>query len=100
LDGDRSAEESLYYRHVHYVAGLVIRLLGSRDEVEDVVQETFAIAFDELSSLRQPEVFRGWLAQVAVSQVRRKLRRARLLTRLGLYQSVDHVELESLATQD
>jgi RNA polymerase sigma-70 factor, ECF subfamily len=99
-DGDRGAEEALYYRHVHYIAGMVARLLGSREEAEDVVQDTFAIALDELSSLRQPEALRAWLAQVAVSQVRRKMRRSRLLARLGLHRSVDHVDLESLAIHD
>jgi RNA polymerase sigma-70 factor (ECF subfamily) len=97
LDGDRSAEEALYYRHVRYITGMVARLLGSREDAEDVVQDTFAIALDELTSLRQPEALRAWLAQVAVSQVRRKLRRSRLLARLGLYPTMDQVDLESLA---
>ncbi len=99
-DGDRGAEEAVYYRHVHYIAGMVARLLGSREEAEDVVQDTFAIALDELSSLRQPEALRSWLAQIAVSQVRRKMRRSRLLARLGLFPTFDHVDLESLAVVD
>src|SRR5258706_3393998 len=74
-DGDRGAEEALYYRHVHYIAGMVARLLGSREEAEDVVQDTFAIALDELSTLRHPAALKAWLAQVAVSQGRRKFAR-------------------------
>lgn len=96
-DGDRGAEEAIYYRHVRYIAGMVARLLGSREEAEDVVQDTFAIALDALSTLRQPEALKAWLAQVAVSQVRRKMRRSRLLARLGLYPPMDHIDLESLA---
>jgi RNA polymerase sigma-70 factor (ECF subfamily) len=99
-DGDRGAEETLYYRHVRYITGMVARLLGSREEAEDVVQDTFAIALDELSKLRQPESLKAWLAQVAVSQVRRKMRRSRLLARLGLYPTMEHIDLESLAMVD
>jgi len=99
-EGDRWAEEALYQRHVPYVMGMVIRLLGSRDEAEDIVQETFAIAFDRLSTIRQADSVRAWFAQIAVSQVRRKLRRARLLSRLGLHPPPDPVELDSLAIRE
>src|SRR4051812_6638215 len=82
--GDGTAEEALYHRHVGYVTGMVARLLGNRDEAEDIVQDTFAIGLDQLATVRHPEMVRAWLAQIAVSQVRRRVRRARLLARLGL----------------
>ena len=98
-DGDRGAEEALYHRHVDYVAGMVIRLLGNREDAKDLVQDTFAIGFDQLSKLRQPETVRAWLAQIGVSQVRRKLRRVRLLAKLGFHPSGSPIDLESLASQ-
>jgi RNA polymerase sigma-70 factor (ECF subfamily) len=99
-EGDRWAEEALYQRHVPYVMGMVVRLLGSRDEAEDIVQDTFAIGLDRLATLRQADSVRAWFAQIAVSQVRRKLRRARLLSRLGLEPPLDDVDLESLAVEE
>src|SRR4029450_806831 len=64
-DGDRWAEEVLYHQHVSYILRMVTRLLGDRDEAEDVVQETFALGLDRLRSLRDPGALRGWLAQIA-----------------------------------
>ena len=98
--GDRWAEETLYRRHVAYVAGMVTRLLGGSSEAEDVVQDTFALALDRLASLREPSAVRAWFAQIAVSQVRRRLRRKKLLERLGLYPSRDHAQLELLAVEE
>jgi RNA polymerase sigma-70 factor, ECF subfamily len=85
--GNGRAEEQLYRRHVQYVQGLLVRLLGSRADAEDAVQETFVIALERLSGLREPAAFRGWLAQIAVSQARRRFRRTRLLQALGLHRS-------------
>jgi DNA-directed RNA polymerase specialized sigma24 family protein len=97
LMGDRAAEEQLYLRHVHYVQGLLVRLLGSRAEAEDAIQETFVIALDQLPSLREPAAFRPWLAQIAVSQARRRFRRAKLLRALGLHRSGEDVGLDELS---
>ena len=98
--GDRWAEEALYRRHVAYIAGMVLRLLGRSEEAEDVVQDTFAIGLDKLGAVREPSSIRAWFGQIAVSQVRRRLRRTKLLSRLGIYPSIDHVELEELAVQE
>jgi RNA polymerase sigma-70 factor, ECF subfamily len=98
--GDRWAEECLYRRHVGYVAGMVTRLLGGAPEAEDVVQDTFAIGLDRLDTVRDPAAVRAWFAQIAVSQVRRRLRRTRLLVRIGLHPPLDPTHLESLAVQE
>lgn len=95
--GDRWAEEVIYRRYVGYIAGLAVRLLRSRSEMEDVVQETFALALERLSSLRDGDALRGWLAQIAVGQVRRRFRRKRLLALIGLDRSEHDAPLEALA---
>jgi RNA polymerase sigma-70 factor (ECF subfamily) len=97
--GDRWAEEAIYRRHVQPLAGLAIRVLRNRAEAEDVVQDTFAIALDQLGSLREGAALRGWLWQIAVSQVRRRLRRRRLLRVIGLDTTVDDAALEALAAE-
>lgn len=82
--GDRGAEEVLYRRYARYVGGLAARLLGSQGDAEDILQETFLIAFQQLASLRDDVAFRAWVAQIAVSRVRRRYRRRRLLRLFGL----------------
>lgn len=98
--GDRWAEEALYRRHVRYIAGIATRLLGRHHESEDVVQETFAIALEQLGSLRDGDAFRSWLAHIAVSQAQRRFRRRRLLRTFGLDHGGDDARLESLASPD
>jgi RNA polymerase sigma-70 factor (ECF subfamily) len=95
--GDRGAEEAIYRRHVRYVAGIVARLLDHRAEAEDCVQETFAIALERLEAVRDGDALRAWLAQIAVSQVRRRHRRKKLLRLFGLDRSTDDATLETYA---
>ena len=48
LAGDRVAEAQLYRRHARVIANVAARLLGSRADAEDIVQETFVIALENL----------------------------------------------------
>jgi RNA polymerase sigma-70 factor, ECF subfamily len=100
LAGDAASKERLYLRHVDYVAGMSARLLRSIDASEDVVQDSFVIAFEQLSTLRDPAAFRGWLASIAVSQVRRRLSRWRILRALGLDRPLEDAPLGALARED
>lgn len=62
---------------------------------EDVVQETFFLAFTRLKDLRHADSFRAWLIQIAVRLVRRRFRRRRLLRALGLDRQQDDARLLS-----
>lgn len=72
--GDSWAIEMIYRRYVRLVAQTAQRLLRSDSEVDDIVQETFLIAFEKLDRLVEPAALRGWLAQIAVSRVHRRFR--------------------------
>lgn len=95
--GDRWGREMLYRRHAAHLLGMTARLLGNSAEAEEIVQDTFVTAFAELASLREPASLRAWLAQIAVSLVRRRWRRARLLRLLGFDRSGADATLEALA---
>ena len=97
IEGDRWGREMLYRRHATYLLAIAARLLGNRGEGEEVVQDTFVTAFEQLRTLREPAALRGWLAQIAVSLVRRRLRRGRLLRVLGLDRGADDATLAALA---
>jgi RNA polymerase sigma-70 factor (ECF subfamily) len=98
--GDRRSKQEIYVRHVDYIAGMCARLLRSIEASEDVVQDTFLIAFSKMESLRDPEALRGWLAAIAVNQVRRRLARQRLLRFLGLDLGLDDAPLDECARED
>jgi RNA polymerase sigma-70 factor (ECF subfamily) len=98
--GNERCRERIYLKHVDYIAGMCTRLLRSIEASEDVVQDTFIIAFSRLDSLREPAAFRGWLASIAVSQVHRRLARERLRRFLGFDQALGDAPLDELGRED
>jgi RNA polymerase sigma-70 factor (ECF subfamily) len=81
---DLGAQEALFRKYGLMVNRLCFRLLGSREDLDDLVQETFMRAFGSLKTLDKPEAFRGWLAEIAVRTAHNLIRRRRLMARLGL----------------
>lgn len=98
--GDRVAEETIYRRHVRYIAAIALRLSARRQDAEDIVQDTFALALSSLDQLREPAALRGWLARIAVSRCQRAIRRRRVLRFVGLDDGADDAPLHTLCAHD
>jgi RNA polymerase sigma-70 factor, ECF subfamily len=62
--GDRAAFGMLYERYARMVHGILLAHCWKAD-TEDLVQEVFVRALEQLHSLREPRAFGGWLAAVA-----------------------------------
>jgi RNA polymerase sigma-70 factor, ECF subfamily len=77
LAGDRRAFGALVDRHVGRATALAQRLLGSRAETEDVVQEATLQAYLGLRELREPERFGTWFAAISTNLAKMRLRQAR-----------------------
>lgn len=75
--GDESAFEELFRRHRRRVALIASRFFRRREQIEEVVQESFAKAFFALGefSNRQAESFGAWLARIAFNVCYDELRR-------------------------
>lgn len=84
LEGSLWAKEMLYRRHVAAVSRLAYRLLARDEDIDDIIQETFMHAFEGLSKIRNPDAFRSFLLGVVVRRARRRIRKMRLLRRLGM----------------
>jgi RNA polymerase sigma-70 factor (ECF subfamily) len=97
LGGDRWSRDVLYRRHAHHLLAISTRLLSNRSEGEEVVQDAFVVAFEQLGKLREPAALRPWLIRIAVNLARRHLRKGRLLRILGLDRSPDDATLAALA---
>jgi RNA polymerase sigma-70 factor, ECF subfamily len=82
--GEAWAQEALFKRHARMALGLAHRLLPRDEDVDDVVQDCFVSALKRLGSLDNPQAFAAWLGSIVVRTVGKRLRRRRLLTRLGL----------------
>jgi RNA polymerase sigma-70 factor, ECF subfamily len=95
LEGDGKAKEALFRRHLGMASGLCFRLLGRDTELEDIVQESFTVAFGKLHTLDRPQAFAAWLAAIVTRTTVATIRRRRLLTRLGLLRG-ELVQIETL----
>ncbi len=98
--GDSWAEEALFRRHVGRVAQVAQRLLGRTAEAEDVIQDSFVIALEQLPKLREGSAFRAWLLRIVVHQAHRRYRKRRMLTRLGFVSGDDAEALAGQARED
>lgn len=77
LGGEEEAFEELFNRHRRRVALIAGRFFRQREQVEEVVQETFTKAFFALKefSNRQDGSFAAWIARIAFNSSYDELRR-------------------------
>ncbi|MCC6551816.1 MAG: RNA polymerase sigma factor [Polyangiaceae bacterium] len=98
--GEMGALEVLYRRHAAFAIHLATRIEGSARDVEDIAHDAFLRAFERLGDLSDPSAFRSWLGSIVVHKVRSRMRRARLLSLLGMGKSSEPVDLDALASSD
>ena len=75
LAGDHGAFTPLVDRHYPSCARFARRMLGSADDAEDVLQDTFLLAFRALGRYRERNRVRAWLFQILVNRCRTHARR-------------------------
>jgi RNA polymerase sigma-70 factor (ECF subfamily) len=83
----KGSEQDFYQLYVLFskpVYNFVWRLIGSVEDAEDLVQETFLKVHSELKNLRDPNQFRFWLYRIARNEVYQKLRRAQRATEVSI----------------
>ncbi len=85
----------VFRRYAPYVGAITLRILGQRDEVDDLVQDVFVEAATGLDQLREPEAIRGWLACVAVRLCTRRLRLHKFRRWATLEQQPNYDQLEA-----
>lgn len=60
------------------VRGMLRRMIGPSDEVQDLVQDVFLRLFDQLPTLRDPRALRSFIIGITVHVAGSELRRKRL----------------------
>lgn len=80
-DGDRAAFEELVRRTSRLVFARLYLDTGRTDRIEDLVQETFLLAFRKVRSLADANGFRPWLLTIAHNVLIDDARRAARLKR-------------------
>ncbi len=81
-DGDRAAFGLLYERYARLVHGVLLAS-ADRDDVQDLVQDVFFRALQQLHTLREPAAFGGWIATLARNEARMHHRSARQTVELS-----------------
>lgn len=68
LKGNHTAMEYLYNQFSKAMYNVCIRMAGNRTDAEDILQESFLIAFDKLHQLKEAAQFGGWLKRIVVNE--------------------------------
>jgi RNA polymerase sigma-70 factor (ECF subfamily) len=78
-EGDEAAFEELFNRHRRRVALIASRFFRQREQLEEIVQESFTKAYFALSdfSNQQEASFAAWLARIAYNSCYDELRRSK-----------------------
>ena len=80
LDGDDTAFTELVNKYQKPVHALVWRKIGDFHIAEEITQDTFLKAYQELATLKKPQSFSSWLYVIAANNCSTWLRKKRLST--------------------
>ena len=100
IDGDPVAENALYRQHARYLLNLATRLTRNTSDGDDVVQETFVVAFRKLEQLENPNALRPWLTRILISKIRKSLKVKRMKAFFGFKPIEDDATLQMCAVHD
>src|ERR1700738_4615128 len=75
--GDRHAFEILVARHEQRILFVARRITRTREDAEDIVQQTFQKAFTHLRKFEGRSAFSTWLTRIAITEALMFLRRRR-----------------------
>ena len=96
--GESWAQEALYRRYVRVVNGLSFRLMPNRADATDLAQDAFVEAFRNLDRLNNHQAFASWLRSIVIRIAHKRVRRHRLMARLGLRRA-EPVDLDTLVSR-
>jgi len=79
--------------------GLAFRLMPGDPDAEDLVQDAFVEALTHLDRLERPGAFGSWLGSIVIRTAHKRLRRRRLMTRVGLRRT-EPVDVERFLSRE
>ncbi|MEZ5084431.1 MAG: sigma-70 family RNA polymerase sigma factor [Bacteroidales bacterium] len=73
--GDSAAQYRLYQLYAKAMYNVAYRFMNSREEAEDMLQDSFAHAFDKLKSFRYESGFGSWIKRIVINHCLNELKR-------------------------
>ncbi|MFS4468350.1 RNA polymerase sigma factor [Maribacter sp. 2210JD10-5] len=77
--GHSSSQYQLYSLYVDAMYNIGMRMLGSKEDAEDVVQDSFVDAFKNLSKFKYESTFGAWLKRIVINKSINHLKAKRIL---------------------
>jgi len=92
--GDADAFEELYRQHARRLFSLVMRMVGSAEDAEDLVQEVFLQAHRKLAGFRGESTLGTWLYRLTMNHCLDHLRgrQAKMSRATGSFDDEDAIE--------
>lgn len=66
--GDRKTQYKLYSLYVNAMFNVSIRIVKSKEDAEDILQESFIDAFKNLEKFRYESTFGSWLKRIVINK--------------------------------
>lgn len=79
-EGDTAAFSELVEQHKTLVFSVVLRMVGNREDAEEVAQDTFVAAFQKIREFKGASKFSTWIYKIAYFTSIKHLRKHKQLT--------------------
>ena len=89
--GEQSAQLEIYKRYYRAMYNTALRILKNSFDAEDMMQESFLIAFTKLSTFKGEVAFGAWLKRIVINKC---------LTQLKKNKRFEEVKLEVARTEN
>lgn len=77
-DGERSAFQRIYQLYSRSMYNVAYRIVGNEDDADDVLQESFISAFNNLDHYRGDATFGAWLKRIVINKAINVLKRKKM----------------------
>ncbi|WP_462251446.1 RNA polymerase sigma factor [Ekhidna sp.] len=93
---DRSAQFEIYKLYNKAMFNTALRITGDENEAEDVLQDAFVSAFQNLKSYREDASFGAWLKRIVINKALNQVQRIKkdLMLALDMKEEVSEYEPE------
>ena len=83
-DGEKSAQLEIYKRYYRAMYNTALRILNNSFDAEDMMQESFLIAFTKLSTFKGEVTFGAWLKRIVINKCLTQLKKNKRLEEVKL----------------
>ncbi len=79
-DGDSKAQHAVYRNYSKAMYNLAYRMVNSREDAEDILQDAFTQAYRNIGSFRYDSTFGAWLKRIVINHSINFIRNRKQLT--------------------